>query len=197
MAFCGIELPQIPTPQEFKDPETLEHRLLTQKRAFLLTSPSSTLLHICPCWVGTISPFPPTPVPSLIMVMSSPSPLRTAYPHTKHVVRHLEFTALTNTLLIGPTSSLRRILNTNAQTQVRICRVELSVSTPSTSLHPSSDACPYFSNLRFNWYKCESLSFSYSPTKALFGRRGVKEVGFIPTYSNLPGFKSSTQFLVV
>lgn len=31
MVFCVIALPQIPTPQKFKDPETLEHKLLTQR----------------------------------------------------------------------------------------------------------------------------------------------------------------------
>lgn len=122
MAFCGIELPQIPNPQKFKDSETLEHRLLTQKRAFLLTAPPRTLLHICPCPVGVIFPFPP---PTHKMMISSSTPLSTTHPHTKHV-RHLKLTAMTSKLLTGPTSSLCRLLSTNAHAQVLICRAKLS-----------------------------------------------------------------------
>lgn len=146
---------------------------------------------------------PSNSVPSLKMGLASSTQLLTPLGPHQHVVRHSEFIALTNKLLIGPTFNLCRILNTNAQTQVLIFRVKIDAWSPATFQHSQ-----YFSTLQF-W--CLSifqqlniqllnvnLSFSYSPTRALYlSTDGLRTVGLISINSNFLGFKSSTQFLVV
>ena len=56
MALCGIVLPQIPTPQKFKDPKTLEHELLTQRRDFSLISPPPPYCIYATVWGQPFSP---------------------------------------------------------------------------------------------------------------------------------------------